>query len=119
MRSPPAIAASSDETAPTRLIWGLGPREAAILAAILIATIAVYLPSLRNGWVIDDWEVFVNNKLIHSWSFVTNSFRYDSWWFRKPASLPQSAFYRPLVNVWFAAMTWLFGLIRRRGICRR
>ena len=110
MRSPPAIAASSDETAPTRLIWGLSPREAAILAAILIATIAVYLPSLRNGWVIDDWEVFVNNKLIHSWSFVTNSFRYDSWWFRKPASLPQSAFYRPLVNVWFAAMTWLFGV---------
>ncbi len=110
MKSSQAIAASNDEAERATLFWGLDARQAAILAGILIVSCAIYLPSLRNGWVVDDWEVFVNNKLIHSWSFVTNSFRYDSWWFRKPTSLPQSAFYRPLVNVWFAASTWLFGL---------
>ena len=109
MRSSPAIAASSDETARTRLIWGLSPREAAILAAILIVTIAVYLPSLRNGWVLDDHSEFVDNKLIHTWSFVWNSLRYDVWWFRDPLRLPQSPYYRPLENEWFAANAFLFG----------
>jgi protein O-mannosyl-transferase len=51
----------------------------------------------------------VDNKLIHNWSFVWNSFRYDSWWFRMPEVLPQSPFYRPLQNVWFAANAALFG----------
>ena len=53
------------------LIWGLSARQAAMLAGILVVTAVVYAPNLRNGWVVDDWEVFVNNKLIHSWSFVT------------------------------------------------
>jgi hypothetical protein len=84
-------------------------RSRAILAAIVLVTIAIYLPSLRNGWVADDWELFVDNKLIHSWSFVWNSFRYDSFWFRNPASLPQSLYYRPLANAWFATNALLFG----------
>ncbi len=75
----------------------------------MVASVAVYLPSLRNGWVADDWPEFVDNKLIHGWSFVWNSFRYDSWWFRLPDALPQSAYYRPLQNVWFAANTLVFG----------
>jgi hypothetical protein len=90
-------------------VWDLSRREAAILAAIVIATIAIYLPSLRNGWVTDDWGIFVDNRLIHSWSFVWNSLRYDSFWFRDPSSLPQSLYYRPLTNIWFAANAALFG----------
>ena len=27
-----------------------------------------------------------------------------------PDALPQSAYYRPLQNVWFAANVWLFGM---------
>ncbi len=69
----------------------------------------VYLPSLRNGWVFDDREEFVDNKLIHSWSFLWNSFIYDSWWFKDPQHLPQSAYYRPLEDVWFAANALVFG----------
>jgi hypothetical protein len=98
------------EASPATLVWGLTPRQAAILAVILLATIAIYLPSLRNGWIFDDWEEFVHNKLIHSWSFVWNSFRYDGWWFRDPERLPQSAYYRPLENTWFFANVWLFGM---------
>ncbi len=76
----------------------------------MLATIAIYLPSLRNGWVFDDWSELVNNRLIHSWSFVWNSFRYDIWWFRDPSRLPQCAYYRPLENAWFAANALLFGI---------
>ncbi|MGH7924478.1 MAG: tetratricopeptide repeat protein [Candidatus Binatus sp.] len=110
MKSQPAIAESSNEAASTTLIWGLSPRQAAILAGIIVVTIAIYLPSLRNGWVLDDRQEFIDNKLIHSWSFVWDSFRYDNWWFRDPRRLPQSSYYRPLENVWFAANVWLFGL---------
>ena len=87
----------------------LDARDAAILAGILAVTVGIYLPSLRNGWVFDDWHEFVENKLIHSWSFVWNSFRYDSWWFLAPNQLPQSAYYRPLQNVWFGLNVMLFG----------
>ncbi len=72
------------------------------------ATIAIYLPSLRNGWVSDDSLALVNNKFIHSWAFVWRSFICDSWWFYDPR-LPQSASYRPLQNAWFAANAVLFG----------
>jgi hypothetical protein len=98
------------EMSPRTLVWGLTPRQAALLAVIVLATIAIYLPSLRNGWIFDDWEEFVHNKLIHSWSFVWNSFRYDGWWFRDPERLPQSAYYRPLENTWFFANVLLFGM---------
>ena len=80
-----------------------------MLAGILVVTAIVYAPNLRNGWVVNDWEVFVNNKLIHSWSFVWNSFRCDLWWFRNPAQLPQSPYYRPIENVWFAVNGFVFG----------
>jgi hypothetical protein len=103
IKSKTAAAISNDEAAAGTLFWGLDRRQAAILGAILVATFAIYLPSLRNGWVFDDWEEFVDNKLIHSWSFVWNSFIYDSWWFKNPHNLPQSVYYRPLENAWFAA----------------
>src|SRR5579863_178974 len=109
MKSQPAIATSTDSSAGT-LIWGLSARATAVLAGILLVTAVVYFPSLRNGWVLDDRQEFIDNKLIHSWSFVWDSFRYDSWWFRDPNRLPQSSYYRPLENVWFAANLWIFGL---------
>ena len=109
MKSKASPTATARETSAATLFWGLTAQQAAILAAIVIATIAIYLPSLRSGWVFDDWQEFVDNKLIHSWSFVWNSFRYDSWWFLDPDHLPQSAYYRPLENTWFAANALLFG----------
>ncbi len=110
IKSKTAAATSNDEASAGTLFWGLDRRQAAILGAILVATFAIYLPSLRNGWVFDDWEEFVDNKLIHSWSFVWSSFIYDSWWFKDPHNLPQSVYYRPLENAWFAANAWLFGM---------
>jgi hypothetical protein len=86
--------------------WNLEPREAATLAAILIVTAAVYLPSLRNGWVWDDWVAIVGCDRLHSWSGIAKSFIYDSWWWRDPKHLPQSVYYRPLQATWFA-LNWM------------
>lgn len=81
-----------------------------MLGAITVAAVAIYLPSVGNGWVWDDPFEIVDNKLIHSWAFVWKSFIHDLWWFRDPARLPQSPYYRPLQNAWFAANAMLFGM---------
>jgi protein O-mannosyl-transferase len=109
-KAEPELARPAREASAGTLYWGLTAQQAWILAAIVAVTIAIYLPSLRNGWVFDDSDELVNNKLIHSWSFVWNSFRYDVWWFREPTNLPQSAYYRPIENTWFAANALLFGM---------
>ncbi len=80
-----------------------------MLAGIVVVTIAMYLPSLRNGWVLDDHGELVDNKLIHSWSFLWDSFRYDNWWFNGPSAVPHSSYYRPIENVWFWINTGIFG----------
>jgi hypothetical protein len=110
MKSSSARASSTRDASPATLFWGLDSREAVILAAIVLVAIAIYLPGLRNNWVLDDWSEFVNNQLIHNWSFIWKSFYLDSWWFQNPGRLPQSAFYRPLENAWFAANATLFGM---------
>ncbi len=51
-----------------------------MLALIAIATIAVYLPSLHNGWVSDDLPILVQNIRIRTSSFITNAFTHDVLW---------------------------------------
>ena len=110
MKSNSAVLTAIDEAPEGTWVWGLNRRQGAILAGILIASVLIYLPSLRNGWVFDDWEIFVNNKYLHPfWSFIWNSFRYDAWWFRNPKVLPESAYYRPVENVFIAAGALLMG----------
>jgi hypothetical protein len=105
----PAIEAPADQTPPAALIWSLSQREAAILSAILLATLIAYLPSLRNGWVFDDTLQIVRADPLHSWSGIAKSFIYDSWWFLDPNNLPQSAYYRPLQATWFGLNYMIFG----------
>ena len=57
--------------------WGLSSRGLALLALIVVATIAVYLPSLRNGWVSDDLPALVQNSDIRTSSFIKNGFTHD------------------------------------------
>ncbi len=66
-----------------------------------MVTTAVYLPSLRNGWVFDDTQQMVQAGPLHTWAGIGKSFIYDSWWFLNPSNLPQSAYYRPLQAAWF------------------
>ncbi len=86
-----------------------------MLALIAIATIAVYLPSLHNGWVSDDLPILVQNDSIRTSSFIANGFTHDVLWSIKqhdPSLQAQahSAWYRPLDVVWLALNAQLFGV---------
>jgi hypothetical protein len=89
--------------------WNLEPREAGVLATILIATAVVYMPSIRYDWVWDDKAQTVQAIALHSWSGIGKSFLYDSWWFRDPSKLPQSQYYRPLQASWFGLNYMMLG----------
>jgi hypothetical protein len=89
--------------------WGLDPTQTAILIAILVVTAILYLPSLRDGFVYDDLAEIVQNRLIGRWPFIWQSFAHDSWWFRIPHVKGQSAYYRPIQNVWLGVVFHLFG----------
>ncbi len=77
------------------------------LALLLTAT--VYLRCLGNEFVYDDHEMILINRFIGDWAMVWKSFVRDMWWFRNPLALPQSAYYRPLEDVWLGFNYHLFG----------
>jgi Flp pilus assembly protein TadD len=93
---------------PPRHLWSLATLSGTPLAAIAI-TLLVYLRCVGNGFVYDDNEMIVFNRYIGDWAMVWRSLVNDSWWFRNPFKLPQSAYYRPLQDVWLAANYHLFG----------
>jgi len=76
---------------------------------VLLLTAAVYLRCTRNEFVFDDKEMIVRNRFLGDWAMVWDSFVRDSWWFIDPHHLPQSAYYRPLQDVWFWLNYHLFG----------
>jgi hypothetical protein len=80
-------------------LWNLEPRELAVLATILLATALIYIPSIRYGWVWDDKAQTIQARDLHSLAGIGKSFIYDSWCFRDPTDLPQSAYYRPFQTV--------------------
>ncbi len=57
----------------------------------------------------DDNEMIVLNRFIGGWAMLWRAFLNDSWWFRNPLRLPQSAYYRPLQDLWLALNYHLFG----------
>ncbi len=105
---PQAIEAHS--RASSRRVWNLEPRELAMLAGILAGSAIIYMPSLRNGWVWDDNAEIVDNTALESWRGIGRSFIHDSWWFRDPQHLPQSAYYRPLEDAWFGINRMILGV---------
>jgi hypothetical protein len=110
-----AASGFSTNIAPPAPWWGLSSRGIALLALIAVATIAVYLPSLRNGWVSDDLPALVHNPDIRTASFIKNAFTHDVQWSiqqHNPNLQAQahSASYRPLQIVWWAINAQLFGV---------
>ncbi len=78
-------------------------------ALALVLTAAVYLRCLNNEFVYDDKDMITHNRFIGDWAMVWKSFVNDSWWFLNPLNLPQSAYYRPLQDVWLWLNYHLFG----------
>jgi protein O-mannosyl-transferase len=80
------------------------------IAVLLAGSALVYFRALGNQFVYDDNEEIRLNHLIGDWPFAWRSFAHDSWWFRDPARLPQSAYYRPLQDLWLALNYHAFGM---------
>jgi hypothetical protein len=76
---------------------------------MLVIIFCVYVRSLGNGFVYDDHAEIETNRYIGEWSFIWKSAVHDSWWFRQPAILPQSAYYRPVQNATLAVGFHLAG----------
>ena len=89
---------------------GVVGKDSAAIAALVVVTALVFLRCLRNGYVFDDHEMIVVNRYIGEWSFLWKALVNDSWWFRDPAHLPQSHYYRPLQDIWLGLNYQLFGL---------
>src|SRR5579885_1409674 len=103
--------AQSKPTSPPRLdLRGAAGRRNLGLAAIVALTALVYLRCLKNGYVFDDHEMIIVNRYIGEWSFLWKALVNDSWWFRDPAHLPQSHYYRPLQDIWLGLNYQAFGL---------
>jgi protein O-mannosyl-transferase len=100
-------ARSKDRSSEPAAAWR-GRRIA--IAVLLVGASLVYLRALANEFVYDDNEEIRLNHLIGDWSFAWRSFAHDSWWFRDPTRLPQSAYYRPLQDLWLALNYHAFGM---------
>lgn len=96
---------------PRPTAWArLAGSQYAALAGVVAITALVYVRCLGNGYVFDDHEMIIVNRYIGDWSFLWKAFVNDSWWFRDPAHLPQSHYYRPLQDVWLGLNYQVFGL---------
>jgi hypothetical protein len=71
-------------------VWDLEPRDGLKLAAILMATALINLPEHPRRLDVR-LQAQIVNPALRSWTGFGKSFIYDSWWFRNPATLPQSS----------------------------
>jgi tetratricopeptide (TPR) repeat protein len=87
-------------------------RENSILLCILAVTALVYSRSLGNGFVLDDFVMFVKNPDLRNWSFLWKGFTRSEYWFSDAGWIQAYYFrnYRPLLLVWFWVDYHLFGL---------
>ncbi|HVN64736.1 MAG TPA: hypothetical protein VMT58_08865, partial [Candidatus Binataceae bacterium] len=92
-------------------VGGGDARVGAALAGTLGVTALVFSRCLANAFVFDDDDMIVINRQIGNWSFIWKSLVNDSWWFRDPNRLPQSAYYRPFQDIWLWLNFHLFGLV--------
>ena len=93
--------------------WSPGlTRETAILCCILAVTAVVYLRCLGNGFVLDDFVMFVKNPDLRNWSFLWKGFTRSEYWFSDAGWIRAYYFrnYRPLLLVWYWVDYHLFGL---------
>jgi hypothetical protein len=77
------------------------------IAAVLVLTFAVYIPTLRYQFVHDDRGQIVENPAVHSWRFVPSYFTAQVWAGVMPAELGN--YYRPLFLLWLRINHAVFG----------
>ena len=77
------------------------------IAAVLVLTFAVYIPTLRYQFVHDDRGQIVENSAVHSWRFVPSYFTSQVWAGVMPGELGN--YYRPLFLLWLRINHAAFG----------
>jgi len=77
------------------------------IAAVLVLTFAVYIPTLRYQFVHDDRGQIVENPAVHSWHFVPSYFTSQVWAGAMPGELGN--YYRPLFLLWLRINDAAFG----------
>ena len=77
------------------------------IAVVLALTFAVYLPTLRFSFVLDDRGQILENPAVHSWRLVPTYFTAQVW----AGVLPQllGNYYRPVFLLWLRINDALFG----------
>ena len=82
-------------------------REAMLLRAVLLLTLACYLPSMWFDFVYDDHYLLAVNPWLESWRQVPAIFTHSFWGFLE---IPRvTDYYRPLVMLLLAAVRHLLG----------
>src|ERR1700742_5020548 len=84
-------------------------RSGAVLL-IIAATLLVYWPALRNGFVWDDTALVLRDPLIRSWRLIPEGFRHFLF-----LDATASNFYRPIQRLTFVPDYQLYGLNRPGG----
>lgn len=90
----------SPSPSPATQVAGPSAARWAWCAPALIA-IALYLPSLRNGFAYDDEIIVANNARIHHWATLLSALRLPYWY-------DGGHLYRPLTTLSFA-VEWIVG----------
>lgn len=83
------------------------PSERLLAGVVVALTALVYLPSLRFGFVLDDYWQLIENQLIQSWRFVPGYFAGHVW--QNLGDKVPANYYRPLDFVWFRLVDALAG----------
>jgi protein O-mannosyl-transferase len=76
-------------------------------AIVLLATLAVFLPALRFGFVCDDSQQIVLNQARFTWHSIPSYFTTDVWSY---VFLFKTNYYRPVFMLWLMLNYQLFGL---------
>src|SRR6476661_9984549 len=81
-----------------------------MIAAVVLLSIAIYLPTVNYAFVSDDNAQITRNVRVHSWKLLPEFFTAPVW---KDTGFHNSAipapYYRPLFLVWLTAIYTLFG----------
>jgi protein O-mannosyl-transferase len=94
---------------PTRSASANAPSHATWIGVTLVLalTFAVYIPTLRYGFVHDDRGQIVENPAVHSWRALPSYFTAQVWAGVKPEDLGN--YYRPLFLLWLRLNDVAFG----------
>src|SRR5579872_370862 len=72
-----------------------------LLAAAIFSALAIYLPTLRFGFLLDDNHIIVGNARMETWRSIPYFFSHQLW--------PGVPYYRPLTLISLLAISKLFG----------